>query len=107
MPSGEEPGQLKMAAWILDISYFLQQKRGEYPAIYLDRARSSKDLLYGKKYFFFCATKWVILTEQKRLTLPTREAANQSREFASSCLKPPGDPPGNSWWGCAARFSKS
>ena len=53
MPQGEEPGQLKMAAWILDISYFLQQKRGEYPAIYLDRARSSKDLLCGKNIFSF------------------------------------------------------
>jgi len=42
-----------MAEWILDISYFLQQKRGEYSAIYLDKERSSKDLLYGKNTFSF------------------------------------------------------
>lgn len=53
MPQGEEPGQLKRAELILDISYFLQQKRGEYSAIYLDKARSSKDLLYGKNTFSF------------------------------------------------------
>ena len=88
-----------MVAWILDIISFLQQKRGEYPAIHIDRTLSSEDLLYNQKNTFFLCNKTGNSHRAKEAHIASQKAANQSRKVASSCLKPPGGTPGNSWLG--------
>ena len=83
-----------MAAWILDISYFLQQKRGEYPTIYLDRARSSKDLLYGQKYFFLLCNKMGNSHRAKEAHI-AHSRSSQSEQRIRFIL--PEAPGGSSW----------